>query len=231
MPLLDMTLARDGKTCFWTSSVGRKLIMAITGFSLVGFVTAHALGNLTVYLGREAINGYAAFLQGMAHGHGIWVFRGAMLAIVLVHALTALSLTLDSWSARRHGYREQKLLAASWASRTMRYTAVILCLFIIYHLLHMTIGWAEVHPSFGPDVYENFVAGFQNPYASAFYIIANLCQGLHIWHGVWSFSQTLGLSHPRYDMLRKRGAFVWAIAVAGINISYPIAVLSRVVGQ
>ncbi|MDR1841329.1 MAG: succinate dehydrogenase cytochrome b subunit [Holophagales bacterium] len=227
MPILDMTLARDGKVYFWTSSVGRKLLMAITGFAFVAFVTIHALGNLTAYMGGSAMNAYAAFLQGMAHGGGIWVFRFVMLAIFLIHATTAISLTLDNWAARPKGYREKKPQAANWASRSMRYTAIILAAFIICHLLHLTVGWRVIAPGFAHgDAYGNFVRGFQSWPISMFYIIANLCLGLHIWHGIWSFSQTLGWAHPRYDALRRFLAAVWSLLVICVNISYPIAVLS-----
>jgi len=227
MPILDMTLARDGKVSFWTSSVGRKLIMAITGFAFIGFVTVHAIGNLTAYMGSSAMNAYAAFLQGMAHGGGIWVFRFVMLTICLLHAITAVSLTLDNWAARPQGYREQKLQAATWASRSMRYTAVILAVFIIYHLLHLTVGWRVIDTGFvHGDAYGNFVRGFQSRPISIFYIIANFCLGLHIWHGIWSFSQTLGWAHPRYDAMRRLLATAWSLLVVCVNISYPLAVLS-----
>jgi succinate dehydrogenase / fumarate reductase cytochrome b subunit len=227
MPLLDMTLARDGDVRFLASSVGRKLLMAATGFVFICFVTLHMLGNLTAYMGPESMNAYAAFLQGMAHGCGIWAFRFVMLALFLVHAWTALSLTLDNWAARPKGYRRQKLQAATWASRSMRYTACVLAAFVAYHLLHLTVGWGAVHPGFvHGDAYGNFVKGFQSWPVSLFYIVAILCLGLHIWHGVWSFSQTLGWSHPRYDTLRRRVATVWSLIVVCVNVSYPLAVLS-----
>jgi len=227
VPLLDMTLARDGGTGFWTSSVGRKLLMAVTGSVFVCFVTAHTLGNLTAYMGREPMNAYAAFLQGFAHGCGIWAFRSTMLALLLVHAWAALSLTLDNWAARPRGYRQKKLKAATWAGRSMRYTACVLAAFVVYHLLHLTVGWRAVHPGFEHgDAYGNFVRGFQSWPVSVFYIVANLCLGLHVWHGIWSFSQTLGWAHPRYDILRRRVATIWSLVVVCVNVSYPLAVLS-----
>jgi len=229
MPLLDMNLARNGNVSFWMSSVGRKLLMAVTGTVFIGFVTVHMLGNLTVYMGRESMNAYAAFLQGMAHGGGIWIFRIVMLTLLLVHVWNAISLTLDNWAARPRGYWNQRLKSATWASLSMRYTACILVVFIIYHLLHLTVGWHQVHPAFvHGDAYGNFIKGFQNWPVSIFYIIANLCLGLHIWHGVWSFSQTLGWAHPRYDAMRRHVATVWSLIIVCVNISYPIAVLSGI---
>jgi len=229
MPLLDMNLARDGNICFWTSSVGRKLLMAITGTVFIAFVTVHMIGNLTAYMGRDSMNAYAAFLQGMAHGGGIWIFRVIMLVVLAVHVWAAMSLTLDNWAARPKGYCKLRLKSATWASQSMRYTACILAVFIVYHLLHLTVGWSQVHPGFvHGDAYGNFIKGFQNWLVSAFYIIANLCLGLHLWHGIWSFSQTLGWAHPCYDALRRHIATIWSLIIVCVNISYPIAVLSGI---
>jgi succinate dehydrogenase / fumarate reductase cytochrome b subunit len=239
MPVLDMTLARDGKIWFLTSSVGRKLLMAITGLAFIGFITGHMVGNLTAYAGiwdnGEMMNDYAHFLKSFAHGAGIWVVRAGLAGLLFIHVVTALWLTWDNWVARPlgKGYSKQKL-EANWGSRTMRYTACILCCFILYHLAHLTLGWLGwvpqpdslgSNPSFiAGNAYYNFVAAFQNPIHSTIYIIVNLCLFLHIRHGIWSFTQTLGLSHPRYETVRKYGAILWALAVAGINISYPLAV-------
>ena len=213
---------------FLGSSVGRKVAMAATGIVLFGFVTVHMLGNLQAYMGRETLNHYAEFLQHMGHGGGIWIFRGILLTAVGIHAWAALSLTLDNWKARPVGYRAQQLSAATWSSRTMRWSGVVLAIFIVYHLLHLTVG--NVHPDFiKGDAYHNFVKGFQVPDASAFYILAQLCLGLHMWHGVWSVTQTLGLSHPRYNTLRRAFAGVLTVLVVGVNISYPLAVLAGII--
>lgn len=210
------------------SSVGRKMAMAFSGVVLFGFVTVHMLGNIQAYMGRATMNAYAEFLQHSLHGGGIWIFRSVLLAAVGVHGWAALSLTLDNWKARPQGYRAQQLQAATWSSRTMRWSGVVLAAFIVYHLLHLTTG--QAHPNFIPgDAYANFVAGFKAPAASAFYIVAQLCLGLHLWHGVWSVTQTLGLSHPRYNTLRRAFASVLTVLVVGVNISYPIAVLAGVI--
>ena len=245
MPVLDMTLARDGeKFCFLTSSVGRKLIMAITGFAFIGFITGHMVGNLTAYLSLiekvpgTAMNEYAHFLKSVGHGYGIWGVRAGLLGLVLLHAWAALTTTLDSWAARPKGYRKYDRKSATWASRLMRCTAVFLGLFVIYHLLHLTVGLPVLHCAELPinvtgadgkvNVYLNFINGFKAPITSGIYIVANLCLGLHIWHGIWSFSQTLGLSHPRYDKLRRYVAVLWAMAIVGANISFPVAVLAGI---
>lgn len=210
---------------FLASSVGRKVVMAATGVILFGFVTIHMIGNTQAYMGAEAFNHYAEFLKTMLHGGGIWIFRGILLTATGLHIWAAVSLTMDNRAARPIGYREQQPVASTWASRTMRWSGVILAVFIIYHLLHFTLG--TVHPAFDPtNPYSNFVKGFQVPAAAGFYIVAQLCLGLHMWHGVWSCTQTLGLSHPRFDRCRRNFATALTILVVGVNISYPIAVLT-----
>jgi succinate dehydrogenase / fumarate reductase cytochrome b subunit len=213
---------------FMTSSVGRKVVMALTGTILFGFVTVHMLGNLQVYLGPTAFNAYAEMLREMLHGGGIWIARSALLVAALLHAWTALSLTLSNRQARPVGYRAHQHPPGTWVSRLMPWTGLGLLAFIVYHLLHLTTG--QAHPDFMPgDAYHNFVTGFRVPLASALYIAAQLCLGLHLWHGVWSLTQTLGLSHPRYEKLRRRLASAFAILVAAINISFPLAVLAGLI--
>lgn len=210
---------------FLASSVGRKVVMAATGIILFGFVTVHMIGNTQAYMGAETFNGYAKFLHSMLHGGGIWIFRAVLLAAVGLHIWAAASLTLDNRAARPVGYREQQSQASTWASRTMRWSGVILAIFIVYHLLHLTTG--TVHPQFNhADPYANFVSGFKTPAVAGFYLIAQLCLGLHMWHGVWSVTQSLGLAHPRYDGLRRTFATGLTLLVVGVNLSYPIAVLT-----
>ncbi|GLH66810.1 succinate dehydrogenase cytochrome b subunit [Geothrix edaphica] len=210
---------------FLASSVGRKVVMAATGVILFGFVTVHMLGNLTSYMGAEAMNHYAEFLHTMIHGMGIWVFRAVLLTAAGLHIWAAVSLTLDNRAARPVGYRNQHTQASTWASRTMRWSGFILAAFIVYHLLHLTTG--TVHPAFDhSNPYANFVNGFKVPAAAGFYIVAQLCLGLHMWHGVWSCTQSFGLAHPRYDSLRRNFATGLTVLVVGVNISYPIAVLT-----
>jgi succinate dehydrogenase / fumarate reductase cytochrome b subunit len=210
---------------FLASSVGRKVIMAATGIVLFGFVTVHMIGNTQAYLGAVPFNHYAEFLKTMVHGAGIWIFRAVLLTAVGLHIWAATTLTLDNQAARPVGYRAQQSVASTWASRTMRWSGVILAVFIVYHLLHLTLG--TVHPHFDhANPYANFVNGFKAPTVAGFYIVAQLCLGLHMWHGVWSVTQSLGLSHPRYDSLRRNFATGLTLLVVGVNISYPIAVLT-----
>lgn len=208
---------------FFGSSVGKKVVMAATGVALFGFILGHLAGNLLVYKGPEALNAYAEGLRRLPAL--LWGARIGLLVAVALHIWASTSLTLGNWNARPVGYRERENLASTYASRTMKWSGPILLLFVVYHLLHFTFG--TVHPSFRPaDVYHNFVSGFQVPLVSAFYVLAMLSLGLHLYHGVWSMLQSVGLSHPRYNHLRHGFATLFAVVVVAGNISFPVAVLT-----
>jgi len=208
---------------FLASSIGRKVVMALTGLVLFGYVVVHMLGNLQLYLGPAALNAYAVKLREMPAL--LWGVRGLLLVSVVLHVWAAASLTRTNMDARAVGYRRRRNRESSYASRTMRWSGVILLLFIVYHLLHLTFG--TVHPSFvDGDVYHNVVSGLQVGVAPLFYVVAMLALGLHMFHGVWSLMQTVGLSHPRYDRLRYAfAAFITAVVVIG-NLSFPLAVMT-----
>lgn len=210
------------------SSVGKKVVMAVTGLILFGFVVAHMIGNLQAYLGPEAMNAYAVWLRELLHGAGLWIARLVLLVSVLLHAWSATAITIENQRARPVGYRMTRHERSTYASRTMVWSGPILALFVVYHILHLTTG--TVHPDFVPgDVYHNFVAGFRVVPVSAFYIVAMLALGYHLYHGVWSMLQTLGLAHPRYDRLRTAFAGVFTAIVVVGNISFPVAVLLGVI--
>jgi succinate dehydrogenase / fumarate reductase cytochrome b subunit len=212
----------------FSSSIGRKWMMAVTGLVLFGFVLAHMTGNLLVYLGPEALNEYGEFLREFLHGAGLWVARAVLLAAVALHIWAAISLSLENAAARPIGYRRVHHESSTYASRTMIWGGPILALFIVYHLLHFTTG--QAHPSFvHGDVYHNFVVGFSNPIVVGVYVVAMLALGLHLYHGVWSMLQTMGLSHPRYDATRKTAAAAFAAVVVAGNVSMPVAVLAGIV--
>ena len=217
---------------FMRSSLGLKIVMALTGIVLFGFVIGHMIGNLQVYLGPEVFNHYAELLRELGHGMALWIARAGLLVAVGLHIWSAWRLTLMNSAARPVGYREVERRESTYASRTMRWSGVILLLFIVYHLLHFTIGVHAVHPQFVPgDAYHNFVTGFQNPLVSGFYVLAMLALGLHLYHGAWSFMQTLGLSHPRYDHLRYAFAALVTLVILAGNISFPVAVLTGYVHE
>jgi len=216
----------------WSSSIGKKIVMALTGVVLVGFVIAHMLGNLKIYKGEEAFNAYALWLREMGspllgHEQALWIFRLVLLGAVALHMLAAWQLTRMSWAARPTRYQQKQALEATYASRTMRWGGVILALFVIYHLLHFTLGMVGYQPGqFRPSsVYHNVVVGFSVWYVSAFYIVAQIFLGLHLYHGVWSMIQTLGMVSARVDAVYRAAGAVIALALVGGNISVPVAVL------
>jgi succinate dehydrogenase / fumarate reductase cytochrome b subunit len=213
---------------FVGSTIARKVVMALSGVVLFGFVLVHMIGNLQVYLGAHAINEYGLFLREFLHGTGIWIARGGLLLAVGLHIWSATSLTLTSWAARPEGYRAEQHRQSTYASRTMVWSGPILLLFILFHLADLTFGPAN--PSFiEGDVYHNVVASFSRWPVSVFYVVAMLALGLHLRHGVWSMLQTLGASHPRWNVLRSAFATLFAAVVVIGNISIPVAVLTGLV--
>jgi len=213
------------KRSFWSSTIGRKVVMAVTGVILFGFVLGHMVGNLLLYRGAQALNDYAVWLREFAHGAFLPIARITLLVAVLAHIWSATSLTLASRAARPTRYRQWEPRESTYASRTMRWGGVIILLFVIYHLMHFT--WGNAHPSFVPgDVYHNVVSGFAVPWVSAVYILAMLALGLHLKHGLWSMFQTLGVSHPRYERYAKAFAAVFATVIVLGNVSFPISVLA-----
>lgn len=213
---------------FLASSIGKKIVMAVTGIMLVGFVVGHMAGNLQLYLpahgGEHPLDAYGHFLRTMLHGAGIWIARGGLLVAALLHIWAAVTLTQMNMEARPVAYKEVKSQASTLASRSMRVSGFIVLSFLIFHLLHLTLG--KIGPFEEGKVFQNVVQGFQSPVISGFYILAMVCLFGHLRHGVWSMLQTLGLSHPSYNTLRDRLAFGVALLVVGANISFPLAVLA-----
>lgn len=219
---------------FARSAVGKKAIMAVTGIMLFGFVFGHMLGNLKLYFGPVALDHYAEGLRELgspvfARGQLLWIARIGLLGAVGLHIWAATSLTLQNRRARPIGYVSRKVVQAGYAERTMRWGGVILFLFILYHLGHLTFG--TFHADFVPGaVYDNVVAGFQVPWVSGFYIVAQLALGMHLYHGLWSLFQSLGLSHPQWEAPKRAFAATFAVLVSAVNISFPVSVLTGLVG-
>ncbi len=213
---------------FLRSSIGQKAVMAVTGIVLYVFVIGHMLGNLQIFLGPKAINAYGEFLREFLHGQGIWIARFTLLLAVGLHIWAAVVLTLSNWAARPRGYRLWEPRESTYASRTMVWSGPIIALFVVYHLAHFT--WGTAHPDFIPgDVFHNVVVGFQNPFVSAFYILAMLALGLHMYHGFFSLLNTLGLSHARKPPIREAASLALAAIVVAGNISIPVAVMAGLV--
>jgi succinate dehydrogenase / fumarate reductase cytochrome b subunit len=215
---------------FYEAPIGKKAVMAITGVMLVGYVFAHLLGNLQIYSSdAEQINRYAGFLHNPANAAALWAARSVLLVAVALHIVAATQLWLQNRAARPIGYVKKADLPASYAARTMIWSGPIVGAFVIFHVLHLTAGKVlelrELGPNM-PDVRYNVITGFSNPWISGFYILAMILLCLHLYHGMWSMFQSLGLSHPRYTPIVKKAAAVLAIAVAVGNCSIPIAVLT-----
>jgi succinate dehydrogenase / fumarate reductase cytochrome b subunit len=213
--------------------VGKKVVMAVTGLVLVGFVIAHMLGNLKIFLGAEAIDAYAAFLRTMGeplapYGLLLWLVRILLLTCVALHITAAVQLTRMNWAARPLGYDTKRPIATTYAARTMRWSGVILALFIVYHLLHLTGGVVGFQPGgfHHLGVYGNVVAGFSVWYVSLFYILAMACLCLHLDHGIWSMLQTLGWNNARTTRALQTLSRAVALIVFAGFISVPVAVLA-----
>jgi succinate dehydrogenase / fumarate reductase, cytochrome b subunit len=221
----------------YRSALGKKYAMAISGLVLMAYVLLHMIGNLKLYFGPEAMQEYADWLRifgapAAPEDAMLWFVRIVLVVAFLVHIHAAYALTVMNRRARPERYQSRRdYLAADFAARTMRWTGVIILLFVLFHLADLTFGYVNPNPDFayGQNVYDNVVASFSVPAISAFYIIANLALGLHLYHGAWSLFQTMGWNRPRFNHWRRWFAIAFAVVVAGGNISFPIAVLTGVV--
>ena len=211
----------------WDSSVGKKVIMAVTGLIMVAYLITHVLANLLVFQGPSKINAYSAFLHGT--GGALWAARLVLFAALVLHIVAAVQLANRRVEARPVGYAGgRKPQVSTWASRSIRWGGALILAFLVYHILHFTIGTA--HPSFiEGDPYHNVAAGFHSLFVVAVYLIAMAAVGLHLYHGVWSSGRSLGMSPPSPDPLRRTVALVLALLIwLGFTI-IPIAVYAGIV--
>jgi succinate dehydrogenase / fumarate reductase cytochrome b subunit len=215
---------------FYRSDVAKKWVMAVSGVILLGYIAAHMLGNMKIYFGPEEINHYGEALRDLGGAlvpetHLLWIMRIGLTAAFAVHIQAAYSLTRTNLAARgRIRYDvPREYLAANYASRTMRYSGVIVLLFLLFHLADLT--WGTANPDFvRGDVYNNLVASFERVPVAALYIVANLALGLHILHGVWSLFQSIGANNPVYNKWRRYLAWGFTAVIVLGNLSFPIAV-------
>ncbi|MDX1950713.1 MAG: succinate dehydrogenase cytochrome b subunit [Verrucomicrobiota bacterium] len=219
---------------FFASSLGKKYVMAVTGILLFGFVVMHLLGNLQVFMGSEQINDYGHFLKSKPLL--VWGARLGLLVVVLLHIWSAIRLTAENKAARPIGYGEYKAVGASYASRTMFMSGLIIAAFIVYHLLHYTALVPAVNltgKDFGqlldskghPDVYRMIVLGFSQVIVSVFYLIAMALLCLHLSHGLQSMFQSLGWKNRKYSGLISNFARLFSIVIFLGYASIPLAVL------
>ena len=215
---------------FYEAPIGKKAVMAVTGVILVGYVIGHLLGNLQIYSSDpQQINRYAAFLHNPANAVALWTVRTLLLAAVVLHIIAAIQLWLQNRAARPVGYYKKDDVPTSYAARTMKWSGFIVGAFVIFHVLHLSAGAVvpikEIGPN-QPDVRANVISGFQNPAISGFYILAMILLCMHLYHGMWSMFQSVGLGEPRYSQAIKKGAAIVAILIAIGNCSIPIAVMT-----
>jgi succinate dehydrogenase / fumarate reductase cytochrome b subunit len=216
------------------TSLGKKYIMAVTGFLLFLFVIAHMVGNLQLFLGPEAINRYGHFLQ--SNYELVWPARIGLLALVLLHIWSAAKLSLENRAARPIGYATYQPVGSTYASRTMLMSGLIVLVFIIYHLLHFTAQVQYINltgqsfttfmdPEKRHDIFKMMVVGFSNGWVSAFYILGMALLCLHLSHGVSSMFQSIGWKNETYRPILDKGARILAVLIFLGYTSIPVAIL------
>ncbi len=207
---------------FYRNTIGKKAVMAVTGVILTGWIIGHMLGNVLIFRGPGAVNQYAALLKSnMAL---LWGLRVFMLVTLVLHVVAAIQLVSQQRAARPVAYARQVPQQSTFASRTIRWGGLVLALFLIYHILHLTTG--TLHPSFShTDVYANMVRGFGVPWVAAIYLVAVAALGLHLYHGMWSVFQSLGINNAAVRPTRRRLATgIAALVYVGFT-AIPLAVL------
>jgi succinate dehydrogenase / fumarate reductase cytochrome b subunit len=211
----------------WRTSVGKKAVMAVTGIIMVAYLITHVLANLLVFQGPEQINTYSRFLHGT--GGALWAARLVLFAALVLHIVAAVQLTARRQAARPVGYaggREAQV--STFASRSIRWGGGLILVFLVYHILHFTLG--TVHPSFVEgDPYHNVAAGFASPAVLLFYELAMAAVGLHLYHGIWSSGRSLGLSAPSPRPIRRQLALVLSLIVWAGFATIPVAVYAGVI--
>ena len=220
----------------YRSAVGKKWVMALTGIGIIFFVLAHMVGNWKIFLpdvaGVPDIDIYAEALRELlvpflpAHV-ALWILRTGLIVAFLLHIHAAYALTLMNSRARPEPYQGPRTyVAANYASRTMRWSGVIFAAFLLFHLADLTWGIQPMAPETWArgEVYANFIATFSRAPVTAFYVIAMVVLGLHLYHGAWSMFQSLGINHPRFNAVRRSFAIGLAVLVTVGNAIMPLAV-------
>jgi len=214
---------------FCHSSVGRKMIVAVTGVILILFVIGHLLGNLQIFLGPQWINAYSQHLRDL--GPLLWLIRGFLLITVILHIYFTILLAIENRRARPEPYIDRQYVKASWASRHMVVSGFVVLAFIIFHLLHFTarkfnpqFPLLKLDPLKRSDVYSMMVYGFQNFYVSSFYIVGLFLLTLHLTHGSSSFFQSLGLNNQRLPPRLALGGLIvaWLLFVGYTLIPFAV---------
>src|ERR1041385_3001761 len=220
---------------FYRSTIGKKVIMAVTGLIGIGFLILHIAGNLQAFEGQSKLNGYSAALHGPLN-EALWLLRVVLIAAVILHVLMAYQLTRRTAGARPIGYQKREPQVSTLAARTMTWGGVLLLAFIVFHILHFTTetldpgraaGMVDIHGDH--DIYGNIVASFHVWWVAAFYVVAMVALGFHLFHGAWSSLRTLGYAKPSEHPLHRRIAFGLAVAVwLGFTL-VPLGVIAGII--
>lgn len=223
-------------TRFFTSSIGAKVLMAVTGLGLVIFIIGHLVGNLLIFGGPDATNGYARALH--ANQLFLWTARVGIIVLFLAHILGSLRTKLWDRESRPVRYAVDASRKASFASRTMLITGLLILAFLVYHLAHFTLGWTHpeefakadpLNPEAGLDVYRMIVLGFTRPGVSILYGIAMVFLGLHMSHGISSMFQHVGLWGERFARFIRAAGVAVAVAIAVLFVLIPAAILLGII--
>ncbi len=222
----------------YSTALGKKYVMAITGLIGIGFVIVHLIGNLKMYLGvvdgEYDIDVYGEFLRELLvpllpRTYALWALRIVLIAALVLHLHAAYTLTIINRRARPTKYQSKRdYVAADFAARTMRWTGIIVLLFLFFHLADLTWGW------FNPDfvrgeVYRNVDASLSRIPVAILYIVANIALGIHLFHGTWSLFQSMGWNNPRFNPWRRALATGVATVITVGNVSFPIAVQAGII--
>jgi succinate dehydrogenase / fumarate reductase cytochrome b subunit len=213
---------------FWNTTLGKKAVMAVSGVILAGFVFAHLIGNLQIFMGPDQFNGYARTLRHLPEL--VWPTRAILLIMVMLHIWSSLQLAVVKGEARPVGYVKHTSTGSSYASRSMYLSGPVIAAFVVYHLMQFTFGVGGT-PYHEFDAYGNVIQGFRVPAVSIFYIIAMALLCLHLRHGLWSMFQSLGFNHPRHTPRIRRAASILALFVFFGFVSIPIAVMLKLIPQ
>lgn len=223
----------------YSTAVGKKYVMAISGIAMMGFVLFHMIGNLKMYMGASALDHYAEFLQELLYPIlpkqvMLWILRGGLVTMLILHLHAAWSLTRLNRHARAVKYQGPRdYQVAKFASRTMRWSGIIVLAYLVWHLLDFTFGTVNAVGTNGTfvrgEVYNNVVRSLDRPLVAAFYVVANILLGIHLFHGSWSIFQSMGWNNPRFNNWRRAFATGFATIVVVGNVSFPIAVIAGIV--
>ncbi len=220
---------------FYSSAMGKKYVMAITGIVGLGFILFHALGNLHVYEGAAKFSEYGEGLRDIGEPlvprtFLLWIGRLGLLGALIGHVHAAYTLTLLNRKKRPVAYQAPRhYIAADYASRTMVYTGTIVLAFIFFHLADLTWGWTLGEEYVRGAVTNNFVASLSRIPVALFYTVAVLALGMHIYHGTWSLFQTLGLSSKRFNAWRRYAAIGLTVVIVSINLTFPLGTMFGVI--